>query len=214
MMPTTVLSPGVLDAFRQAELLVYTLTPHETLRDIRFCIDPDFTNRDWQARVPGDPLPLRLPDPGTASSELLHNVIYPDFKTQLWPREGHLLSRSTIRVGDRVFGPLIMTLMPQTPKPFQELFRVLSRRDDRIPYRLAFLLEPGGLNMGLKPLLSAVLAFASSDNKRFNNAVTALTALDLEGVCCVKFVCAAAPGQKWTPEKTRPMRNCGGAWRN
>lgn len=95
---------GVLDAFRQAELLVYTLTPHETLRDIRFCIDPDFTNRDWQARVPGDPLPLRLPDPGTASSELLHNVIYPDFKTQLWPREGHLLSRSTIRVGDRVFG--------------------------------------------------------------------------------------------------------------
>ena len=178
---------GVLDAFRQAELLVYTLTPHEALRDIRVSIDPDFTNRDWQARVPGDPLPLRLPDPGAASSELLHNVIYPDFKTQLWPREGHLLSRSAIRVGDRVFGPLIMTLMPQTPKPFQELFRVLSRRDDRIPYRLSFLLEPGGLNMGLKPLLSAVLAFASSDNKRFNNAVTALTALDLEGVCCVKF---------------------------
>ena len=143
---------GVLDAFRQAELLVYTLTPHEALRDIRVSIDPDFTNRDWQARVPGDPLPLRLPDPGAASSELLHNVIYPDFKTQLWPREGHLLSRSAIRVGDRVFGPLIMTLMPQTPKPFQELFRVLSRRDDRIPYRLSFLLEPGGLNMGLKPL--------------------------------------------------------------
>ena len=178
---------GVLDAFRQAELLVYPLTPHEALRDIRVCIDPEFTGREWQARIPGDPLPLRLPDPNAAPPSMLHNVIYPDFKTQLWPREGHLLSRSAIKVGDRVFGPLIMTLMPQTPKPFQEFFRVLSRRDERMPYRVSFLLEPGGLHMGLKPLLSSILAFASSDNKRFNNAVTALTALDLEGVCCVKF---------------------------
>lgn len=178
---------GVLDAFRQAELLVYPLTPHEALRDIRVCIDPEFTGREWQARIPGDPLPLRLPDPDAAPPAMLHNVIYPDFKTQLWPREGHLLSRSAIKVGDRVFGPLIMTLMPQTPKPFQEFFRVLSRRDERMPYRVSFLLEPGGLHMGLKPMLSAILAFASSDNKRFNNAVTALTALDLEGVCCVKF---------------------------
>lgn len=178
---------GVLDAFRQAELLVYPLTPHEALHDIRVCIDPEFTGREWQARIPGDPLPLRLPDPDAAPPAMLHNVIYPDFKTQLWPREGHLLSRSAIKVGDRVFGPLIMTLMPQTPKPFQEFFRVLSRRDERMPYRVSFLLEPGGLHMGLKPLLSSILAFASSDNKRFSNAVTALTALDLEGVCCVKF---------------------------
>mgnify|MGYP005926383151 CR=1 FL=1 len=182
---------GVLDAFRQEELLLYPLTPHEALRDIRMCIDPEFTGRDWQARIPGDPLALGLPDPqyegGASAAAILHNVIYPDFKTQLWPREGHMLSRSAIQVGDRVYGPLIMTLMPQTPKPFQEFFRVLARRDERMPYRVSFLLEPGGLNMGIKPLLSAILGFASSDNKRFNNAVSALTALDLEGVCCVKF---------------------------
>ena len=178
---------GVLDAFRQEELLLYPLTPHEALRDIRICVDPEFTSREWLARIPGDVLPLRLPDPGSPPSALLHNVVYPDFKTQLWPREGHLLSRSAITVGDRVFGPLIMTLMPQTPKPFQEFFRVLSRRDERLPYRMSFLLEPGGLHMGMKPLLSGILAFASSDNKRFNNAVAALTALDLGGVCCVKF---------------------------
>ena len=58
-----------------------------------------------------------------------------------------------------------MTLMPQTPKPFQELFRVLARRDERLPYRISFLLEDGGLNMGLRPLLAAILAFSSSDNK-------------------------------------------------
>jgi intracellular multiplication protein IcmB len=162
---------GVLDAFRQVDLLAYAISPHEALRDIRLTIDPDFTSRAWMPLVPGDPLPLRLPDPDASASERLHNVIYPDFKTQLWPREGNVLSRSAIRVGDRVFGALIMTLMPQTPKPFQDFFRVLARRDEKLPYRMSYLLEPGGLSMGLKPTLASVLAFTNADNKRFVNAV-------------------------------------------
>ena len=178
---------GVLDAFRQVDLLAYELTPHEALRDIRLTIDPDFTSRGWMPLIPGDPLPLRMPDPGASASEMLHNVFYPDFKTQLWPREGHIESRTAIRVGDRVFGPQIVTLMPQTPKPFQDFFRVLARRDEKLPYRISFLLEYGGLNLGLKPILASVLSFTNSDNKRFVNAVEKLRALDLEGMCCVKF---------------------------
>ncbi len=195
---------GVLDAFRNADLLVYPLTAHEALRDIRICIDPEFTSREWMPLIPGDPLPLRMPDPETSAPERLHQVIYPDFKTQLWPREGHMISRSAIRTGDRLFGPLIMTLMPQTPKPFQEFFRVLSRRGERMPYRVSFLLEHGGLNMGLKPVLAAILSFTSSDNKRFNNAVEALQALDLAGVCCIKFrICFCT----WACIKTIPEKS-------
>lgn len=178
---------GVLDAFRQVDLLVHSLPAHEALRDIRMCIAPEFTSRNWQALVPGDPLPLRLPDPDSGKADLLHNALYPDFQTQLWPCEGHMVSRSAIRIGDRLYGPLIMTLMPQTPRPFQDFFRVLARRDERLPYRMSFLLEDGGLNMALKPLLSTILAFTNSDNKRFNKAVDALRELDLAGVCCVKF---------------------------
>ena len=80
-----------------------------------------------------------------------------------------MVSRNAIRIGERIYGPLIMTLMPQTPKPFQDFFRVLARRDERLPYRMSFLLEDGGLNMGLKPLLAAILAFTNADNKRLNN---------------------------------------------
>lgn len=178
---------GVLDAFRQVDLLVYPLPAHEALRDIRMCIAPEFTSRNWRALVPGDPLPLRLPDPDTGKADLAHNALYPDFHSQLWPCEGQMVSRSAIRIGDRLYGPLIMTLMPQTPRPFQDFFRVLARRDERLPYRMSFLLENGGLNMGLKPLLATILAFGSSDNKRFNKAVDALKELDLAGVCCVKF---------------------------
>ncbi len=178
---------GVLDAFKQVDLLAYPLSAEEALRDIRLCIDQEFTHREWKPLVPGSPLPFRLADPDTAPDELLHNVMYPDFKTQLWPREGHMISRSAVRVGDRLFGPLIMTLMPQTPKPFQDFFRILSRRDERLPYRVSFLIEHGGLQLGMKPVLASVLAFSSSDNKRFNNAVEALRQLDLEGVCCVRY---------------------------
>lgn len=201
---------GVMDAFKQVDLLVYALTPHEALRDIRVSIDPDFTARNWKALIPGDPLPLRLPDPDMPPSDSLHNVVYPDFKTQLWPREGQLLSRSSIRVGDRIYGPLIMTLMPQTPKPFQDLFRVLAYREDRIPYRVSWILDEGGLNLGLKPLLATILAFASSDNKRFNAAVDKLRQMDLEGTCCIKFracFCTWSVVSGDTPDETWSVAN-------
>ncbi len=178
---------GVLDAFIQVDLMIYPLTAHEALRDIRLCIDPEFTSPHWQALIPSDPLPLRLPDADTSKKEIVHNSLYPDFKSQLWVREGEMISRSAIKVGDRIYSPLIMTLMPQTPKPFQDFFRILARREERLPYRISFLIEDGGLNLGIKPLLSSLLAFSNSDNKRFNKAVDDLKQLDLEGVCCVKF---------------------------
>ena len=75
------------------------------------------------------------------------------------------MSRSAIRIGERIYGPLIMTLMPQTPKPFQDFFAFW--RDGTSVCRTAcpFLLEDGGLNMGLRPLLAAILAFTNADNK-------------------------------------------------
>ena len=71
---------GVLDAFRQEELLLYPLTPHEALRDIRICVDPEFTSREWLARIPGDALPLRLPDPGASPSALFAQCGLPGFQ--------------------------------------------------------------------------------------------------------------------------------------
>lgn len=195
---------GIVSAFKQVDLLVYELTPHEALHDIRFCIAPDFTGRDWQARIPGDLLPLRLPDSDVSEKDVLHQVIYPDFKTQLWPHEGHMTSSSTIRIGDRIFGPLIMTLMPQTPKPFQEYFRGLSQREERFPYRVSFLIEDGGLNQGLTPFLASIFSFTNSDNKKFNQAIAELRDLDLEGICCVKFkICFCT----WTDIKNAASEN-------
>ena len=178
---------GVLDAFKQVDLIAYPLDAHEALREVRMCIAPEYTSRNWEAVVPGDKLPIRLPDPDTSKTEELHNTIYPDFRTQLWPTEGQLMSRTAIRIGERIYGPMIMTLMPQTPKPYQDFFRIMARRDEKLPYRISFLLEDGGLAMGLKPFLSSILAFTSSDNKRFNNAVETLRQMDLEGVCCIKY---------------------------
>jgi intracellular multiplication protein IcmB len=41
--------------------------------------------------------------------------------------------------------------------------------------------------MGIRPILASILSFSNSDNKRIVNSVEKLRAMDLEGVCCVKF---------------------------
>lgn len=178
---------SVLNAFREVDIIAFRLDPHAALHAIRFSIDPEVTSPEWQARIPGDPLSVRLPDPDHGAREVLHHVIYPDFKTQLFPREGEMLSRSSIRIGNRIFGAMVMTLCPQTPKPFQDLFRVLARREERMPYRISFLLEPNGLDLGIKPFLATILAITSSANKRFNRAVEDLQELSLEGSCVIGF---------------------------
>lgn len=178
---------GVIDTFKQLDLLAHSLSARESLQEIRMCIDPYITSSSWSPLIPGDPLPAREPNPDSSARNLLENVVYPDFKTQLWAREGELVSHTAMKIGDRIYSPFIITMMPQTPKPFQELFRVLSRKEDKIPYRISFLIESGGLEFGFKSVLSSLLSFTSSANKKLNNAIEQLKQLELAGTCCVKF---------------------------
>ena len=119
---------GVLDAFRQVDLLTYPLTPHEALRDIRLCIDPEFTSRDWQARITPMALTdtaLRAVKPGDKAQKLfdgkgLFMLVSPNgtkawrFKYQFHGRE-KLISLGlypTVSLKDaREYGASALTLM-------------------------------------------------------------------------------------------------------
>jgi intracellular multiplication protein IcmB len=106
---------GVEEAFRQCDLLIHALDAHEALREIRLGIDREFTSRSWRPLLPGDSLPIRLPDEG---SGILSGSLFPSLREQLFPREGEILGRNAVRIGDRIYAPVVMTLCPQTPKPF------------------------------------------------------------------------------------------------
>jgi intracellular multiplication protein IcmB len=178
---------GVQEALRHIDLLAYPLNAHDALRDVRRCIDPEFTAREWRPLLPGDPLPLRLPDPG--AKKILENSFYPSLRQQLWPREGDTVSRQAVRVGDRIYAPLVITLCPQTPRPFHQLFKTLSDREDRLPWRASMLLGPDAMrgSIPFKALIAGLLAFASSNNKRLNAAVERLRKLSLQGMAVVRL---------------------------
>ncbi len=178
---------GISDAFKSVDLLAYKVNAKNSLSIIRSFIDPYFTSKDWSAIIPGDKLPLRLPEPDSSKKRILENTYYPDLKSQLFPREGELITSTTMKIGDRLYSPLMMTFMPQTPKPFQELFRIIGGKNEKIPYRVSFLLSHGKASEGFKSILASILSFSSSENKKFNNAIDDLKQLQLEGICLVNY---------------------------
>lgn len=70
---------GVLDAFRQVDLVAWALSPQDALKEIRICIAPEFTSPHWQPLIPGNAMPMRLPDAEMPKRDFLHNSFYPDF---------------------------------------------------------------------------------------------------------------------------------------
>ena len=67
----------------------------------------------------------------------------------------------TARIGDRIYASIFIDLFPKEIQQFVALFaRILQTR---IPWRISFLIESGGLDsIGLRTALSAILSFASA----------------------------------------------------
>ncbi len=178
---------GILDALKAVDLIHEIINAQEALRIIRYFIDPHITSKEWRAIIPGEKLSARPAEPDSSKLRVLENTYYPDLKSQLFPRSGELLTSTTMQVGDRIYSPLMMTFMPQTPKPFQELYRVIARKNEKIPYRISFLMEHGNASGSLKTILATILSFTSAENKKFTNAIDDLKELQLDGVCCVNY---------------------------
>jgi intracellular multiplication protein IcmB len=174
-------------------VLTRELTAHEALLEMRLCLDPGSTSFKWRALLPGDPLPTRMPDTG---SEDATQTLYPRIRDQLMPKgAGEIVNHRWIEVGDRLHAPCVMSLPPQTPRPFQALFGSLINAD--IPFRILFSLTPDGVNgFGFKSILTSVLHITSSANKQFNAALDTLRKRALSGETVVGFRMVA---NTWAP---------------
>jgi len=175
----------LLQAFKEIGALARLLEARSFLRDLRVCVDPAFTPSAWEPRLPGDRLPAGYPDDG---AELLGNVFYPSLASQIFPREAEVLGRHVVKIGDQLHAPFLMAIPPQTPQPFNELFRMLAQKGLKSPLRLCLTLAPDGLNnLSFKGILAQILSFTSSGNKRLVAAIEELRALELRGMAIVQF---------------------------
>jgi intracellular multiplication protein IcmB len=179
---------SVSQAYSRAGIQTRKIERHEMLWWVRRCIDPEWTSRDWTPLLPGDPLPQKLPDPGREKD--VSDIIYPTLKSQLWPRDAHVLDGTNLQVGDRIHSPVVMSLPPQTPRPFNGLFKALLSK--RIPWRISFLITGEGLSItNWKRIFTSILNYGAN-NKMFNKAVKEMEAYELDGGCPVGLRIAAS----------------------
>lgn len=173
---------GALETIRSAlanrRILSVLMDAHESLWWVRHLIDPEFTDKGWRALLPGDPLPLCKPT--ARKYRDVTPLLYPSIRKQLWPRHAEHINFKHLRIGDRCYAPLMMTLPPQVEKPFNELFRRLI--NERIPWRCCFYLNGDGLGtQGFKRVLASVMHFTATTNKQYNHAIDKLKQLEIDG---------------------------------
>lgn len=176
---------NVCERLTSAGLRLVPLDAHAAVSATRRCNVPELTGKCWRPLLPGDRLPLREKERGSAEHDLTH-VLYPTIARQIWPCGARVVAGRYVEVCDRLYAPLALTLPPQTILPFASLFRSLLA--ENLPWRASFLLSGDGMRgTALKSAAASILSFASPTNRMLQQSYRALGELALQGGCAVGF---------------------------
>jgi intracellular multiplication protein IcmB len=170
------------------------LPVHDAVYAMRYSADPDFTAKDWRAILPGDKVPIR--EVSVRAGEI-SGLMYPPLARQIFPRDAVSLDLRTILAGDRIYTPIFIDLFPQELKSFMMLFaRTLPTR---VPWRISFLIESGGLStLSFKSMMAAILSFTSAQNGLIHDSIKLLRDIETNtDDAVVKLQVSLA---SWAPE--------------
>lgn len=183
-------------------LVAEILEVHDALAQIRYTVDPEFTDRSWRPFLPGDQITIQETQQFKGE---ISDILWPSLARQLLPRDAENLDLRTARIGDRIYSSVFIDLFPKDVQSFASLFLRCSQA--RIPWRISFLIDGGGLtSLRLKSALSTILAFSSAENRLLNDAVNLLRYINLSTDDAVVKLRVAA--STWAPENDlRLLRN-------
>ena len=175
---------ALIGDLEQVSIRVRLLDVREALRTTRRYVDPDFTAETWQPLLPGDRLPMRMPWPNPTLGDLL----WPSLPSQLVARDAVIEDMRCVRVGTRLYTPLMMALGPTEVQPFQALLaRMVTTK---VPWRVSFLIDGGGLDaVKTKGQFARALKFdpTSTENKQIATAADELRARALANETLVQL---------------------------
>lgn len=184
---------------------VDVLDVDEALRSVRRSVYPDLTTDDWKAAIPGTKIPFRWKSNGDI--EDMSELLYPPLPRQIMTATAeigkngseNLPDSNTVRVGSRVYAPLMVAVPPREPQYFNTLFNSLNRAETRengvtraLPYSISFMLESDGMSvMAFKSIFASLLSITSEQNRNINLATKTLNEYRRDGGCIVKLRIAA-----------------------
>ena len=169
---------AVCSALDSAGIISDILEVHEAAREMRACVAPDATPAQWVPRVAGDPIALRANMRSDRS-----NIMYPSLVEQIMvapmAKEGQFL-----RVGEKLYAFVYMTLWPQQPKVFNALMDDLVR--NRVPFIVSTNLAGNALaGSGINSALATLFRMASDNNKMLVSGLREVQQRMLNGECFV-----------------------------
>ena len=152
---------------------------------------PDSTDPSWT--LAGADTPARDTDPPEIGA------FPPPLAPQLLVREPGR-DGAGLRLGNRLYGALDMTLGPRALRPFSELMERLASAN--LPFRFSMLIEGGGLRRAAAARAAAsFLAFSSNDSFAVRNAFRDLAVLDADAQAVVRLRIALLT---WTAPEEGP----------
>ncbi len=170
------------------------LEVHDAVYAMRRSADPEFTDQDWRALLPGDQFTVRENSQMTGQ---VSDILWPAMAKQIFPRDAENVNLRTARVGDRYYATVFIDLFPKDVQAFVRLFaRTLQTH---MPWRISFLIESDGLtNVALRKAMSSILSVTSSQNRLIHDSLNYLEHIKLNtDDAVVKLRVAAAT---WAPE--------------
>ena len=146
------------------------LNVQDGLRAVKNNLYP--THEDWQACLPGEEIPPRMPTQKTDMSEIL----WPAMRQQLSLMDAHVINESIVRIGTKLWGGCDVTLAPMDPSPFPMLLNRLF--DAEVPFRISIMIEGGGASsVALRAFAATILGVTNALNKQIKYSLEGLQRL-------------------------------------
>ncbi len=160
---------SVMSSLDELAISASVMNVHDGLKAVKNNLYPDKAHEDWKASLPGDEIRPRAPTNKTDMSEIL----WPPLRQQLALADAQVINESIVRIGNQLWGGADMTLAPMDPSPFPMLLNRLF--DAKVPYRISFLIEGGGVyTIGMRAFLSTLLGVTNAVNKQIKYSLEGL----------------------------------------
>jgi intracellular multiplication protein IcmB len=186
----------------QLGLSVHLLDINDALRAIKYVANRNGTSSNWMPRIPGNgltPTWNNSDDIGDAGA-----CLYPPLPEQILnepaflgkTKDKNLPDNEFIRIGDRVYAPLILSVPPRTNTDiFNNLFEILNRSETiengerrAIPFSISFMMEGDGMGFTIfKKIFAGILGFTSEQNRNINSSLLDLKEYVRDSGCVVKL---------------------------
>jgi intracellular multiplication protein IcmB len=177
------------------------------LRAVRASVLPDWTGPRWRAAAPGLALKMPIRWKDNRRLEDQSELMYPTLQGQIMTGNAEIGDRknpmlpdpTTVKVGNRVYAPVLVKNPPQEPQLFNSLFLSLNNASTvengvtrAVPYCISIMLESDGMTGDMwKGIAQLLLAFTSESNRNANAARAALKLRISDGESVIKLKISA-----------------------